>query len=176
MTVASRTLNNPGKPQVRRLALVCPVNPYSAHGTWLAPFFGTNVGAALFRNVIAKKPSLFRFLHARLYGGRNKIPPDSLAGYQAPLAVPRFFEHGLSIAQTWSADLRELQSILQKISAIPTILLWGDRDPAVYVSSMQPLARHFSNVQTVVFPGVGHLPYEECADEFNRALLSFLSA
>ena len=176
MTIAARCLPDSGTPQVRRLVLVCPVNPYSAHGTWLAPFFGTDVGAMLFRQVIAKSPSLFRYLHARLYGDHSKIPADSLAGYQAPLALPRFVEHGLSIVQTWSADLRELQSVLPQISAIPTLLIWGDKDPAVYVSSMKPLARHFSNVETVVFPGVGHLPYEECPDDFNRALIKFLIA
>jgi len=53
--------------------------------------------------------------------------------------------------------------------------MWGDKDPAVYVSSMEPLARHFANVQKIVFPGVGHLPYEECAQEFNRALIEFLT-
>ena len=31
---------------LRRLVLVCPVNPYSPHGTWLAPFFGTTFGAS----------------------------------------------------------------------------------------------------------------------------------
>ena len=51
--------------------------------------------------------------------------------------------------------------------------MWGSKDPAVYFSSMELLARHFANVQTVVFPGVGHLPYEECPEEFNRALISF---
>ncbi|HEY3619904.1 MAG TPA: alpha/beta fold hydrolase, partial [Candidatus Sulfotelmatobacter sp.] len=30
-----------GRARLRRLILVCPVNPYSPHGTWLAPFFGT---------------------------------------------------------------------------------------------------------------------------------------
>src|ERR1019366_4911039 len=31
---------------LRRLVLVCPVNPYSSHGRRLAPFVGTNLGAA----------------------------------------------------------------------------------------------------------------------------------
>ena len=176
MAATARCMDTAAKARVRRLVLVCPVNPYSAHGTWLAPFFGTDVGAALFRNVIAKTSSLFRYLHARLYADHDKIPPDSLAGYRAPLALPHFFEHGLSIVQTWSADLRELQTILRQISGIPTLLMWGDKDPAVYVSSLQPLARHFSNVQTVVFPGVGHLPYEECPEAFNQSLIQFLTA
>jgi pimeloyl-ACP methyl ester carboxylesterase len=52
--------------------------------------------------------------------------------------------------------------------------MWGTKDPAVYFSSMEPLARHFPGAEKVVFRGVGHLPYEECAEEFNRALIRFL--
>lgn len=162
------------KPRLRRLVLVCPVNPYSPHGTWLAPFFGTRYGAALFRSVIGQMPSLYPYWHGRLFGDPSKIPPGSLEGYEAPLAKPGLFEHALSIVRTWTADLRELETLLPKLAPIPTLLMWGSKDPAVYASSMEPLARHFANVQTVVFPGIGHLPYEECPEEFNRALIKFL--
>jgi pimeloyl-ACP methyl ester carboxylesterase len=160
--------------RLRRLVLVCPVNPYSAHGRWLAPFFGTPFGAAIFRAAIVRRPSLYPYFHGRLFADRNKIPPGSLAGYSAPLAKPGLFEHALGIVQTWSSDLLELEALLPKLADVPTLLMWGTKDPAVYFSSMEPLARHFRNVKTVVFPGVGHLPYEECAEEFNRALIQFL--
>ena len=176
MALAAELSDGREKPRVRRLVLVCPVNPYSAHGNWLAPFFGTDVGASAFRTVIARMPSLYPYWHGRLFGDRNKIPPGSLEGYQAPLAKPGLFEHGLSIVKTWTADLRELRVLLPKLEAIPTLLMWGSKDPAVYASSMEPLSRHFRNVRTVVFPGVGHLPYEECPEEFNRALMRFLKA
>jgi len=165
-----------GKSRVRRLVLVCPVNPYSAHGRWLAPFFGTRIGATLFRSVIGGMPSLYPFWHGRLYADRNKIPPGSLEGYKAPLAIPEFFEHGISIVRTWTADLRELEALLPKLAGIPTLLMWGSKDPAVFASSLEPLARHFRNSRAVVFPGIGHLPYEECAEEFNRALIEFLTS
>jgi pimeloyl-ACP methyl ester carboxylesterase len=160
--------------RLRRLVLVCPVNPYSAHGRWLAPFFGTPFGAAIFRAAIVRRPSLYPYFHGRLFADRNKIPPGSLAGYSAPLVKPGLFEHALGIVQTWSSDLLELEALLPKLADVPTLLMWGTKDPAVYFSSMEPLARHFRNVKTVVFPGVGHLPYEECAEEFNRALIQFL--
>jgi pimeloyl-ACP methyl ester carboxylesterase len=160
--------------RLRRLVLVCPVNPYSAHGRWLAPFFGTPFGAAIFRAAIVRRPSLYPYFHGRLFADRNKIPPGSLAGYSAPLVKPGLFEHALGIVQTWSNDLLELEALLPKLADVPTLLMWGTKDPAVYFSSMEPLARHFRNVKTVVFPGVGHLPYEECAEEFNRALIQFL--
>lgn len=162
--------------RVRKFVLVAPVNPYSPHGSWIAPFFGTPLGSALFRFSIASMPSLYPFWHGRMFGDRNKIPPGSLEGYTAPLAIPGLFEHGLSIVSTWTADLRELEALLPKVQAIPTLLMWGSKDPAVYASSMQPLSRHFANVQTVVFPGAGHLPYEECPEEFNQALIKFLTS
>jgi pimeloyl-ACP methyl ester carboxylesterase len=163
-------------PRVRRLVLVCPVNPYSRHGTWLAPFFGTDLGARLFRVAWGRMRFLFPYWHGRLYGHQSKIPAGSLEGYKAPLAIPGLFEHALSIVRTWTADLRELEALLPKLETIPTLLMWGSKDPAVYASSIEPLARHFSNVQIVVFPGVGHLPYEECPEEFNRALIEFIRA
>ena len=162
-------------PKLRRLVLVCPVNPYSAHGKRLAPFFATPLGARLFRVTTERMPFLFPYFHSRLYADRGKIPPGSLEGYTAPLSTPGLFEHGLSIVRTWTADLKELEELLPTLCEVPTLLMWGDKDSAVYLSSMEPLARHFANVQTVVFPGVGHLPYEECPTEFNRALIEFLA-
>ena len=78
--------------------------------------------------------------------------------------------------RTWTADLRELEALLPKLAPIPALLMCGDKDPAVYVSSLRPLARYFPKSQKVVFPGVGHLPYEECPGEFNRALIGFLTS
>ena len=162
--------------QLRRLILVCPVNPYSAHGRWLAPFFGTRFGASGFRWAVRHIPLLFPYFHGRLYAERRKIPSGSLEGYKAPMAIPGLFEHGLSIVKTWTADLKELERLLPTLNDVPTLLIWGSRDPAVYLSSMEPLARHFANVQKVVFPSVGHLPYEECPAEFNRLLIQWLGA
>ncbi len=169
----SMTAEN-GRPRVRKLILVCPVNPFSPHGTWLAPFFGTRFGADAFRWGVGRIPLLFPYFHSRLYADHAKIPPGSLEGYKAPLAIPGLFEHALSIVRTWTQDLEELRALLPKLSPIPTLLMWGSNDPAVYPSSLEPLARYFPNSRSVVFPRVGHLPYEECPDEFDRELIQFL--
>jgi pimeloyl-ACP methyl ester carboxylesterase len=158
-----------------RLILVAPVNPYSPHGTWLAPFAGTPLGSAMVRFIVGTMPGFYPYWHGRMFGDRGKIPPGSLEGYKAPLAQPGLFDHALSIVGTWTADLRELEALLPTLRPVPTFLMWGSKDPAVYVSSMEPLARNFAHVQKVVFPGVGHLPYEECPQEFNQALLGFLA-
>jgi len=165
-----------GKLQVRRLVLVAPVNPYSRHGRWLAPLAGTRVGSAIVRTALETMPSLYPYWHGRMFADRKKIPPGSLRGYKAPLAKPGLFEHALEIVKTWSSDLRELEALLPQLAQVPTLLMWGSKDGAVYASSLPPLARHFARAQTIVFPGVGHLPYEECPEEFNRALIEFLDS
>ena len=175
MCAAGECVDRKSGPRLRRLILVCPVNPYSPHGRWMAPVFATPFGAAGFRWATGRIPSIAQYVHARLFADRSKIPPDSLAGYRAPTASPDFYEHALSIARSWTADLEELQRLLPKLRHVPTLLAWGTEDPAVYVSSLEPLAKHFANVQKVVFAGIGHVPYEECPDEFNRALIKFLT-
>jgi pimeloyl-ACP methyl ester carboxylesterase len=173
MSAAAESLRD-DQPRVRRLILVAPVNPYSSHGKLLAPFAGSGVGSVLVRGVLDGMPWMYPYWHSRMFGDRNNVPAGSLEGYKAPIAKPGLFDHALSIVRTWTADLRELEALLPRLAGIPALLMWGDRDPAVYVSSMEPLARFFPGAQKVVFPGVGHLPYEECPDEFNRELLKFL--
>jgi pimeloyl-ACP methyl ester carboxylesterase len=162
--------------RVRRLVLVAPVNPYSAHGRRLAPFVGSNFGAGLFRFGAAHMSFLFPYFHARLYANRRKIPPGTLEGYTAPLAKPGLFEHALSIVRSWTNDLRDLEGALPKLAGFPTLLMWGGKDTAVYASSATTLAKCFPKSRLIVFPGIGHLPYEECPQDFNRALIEFLTS
>jgi pimeloyl-ACP methyl ester carboxylesterase len=163
-----------GKPQIESLILVAPVNPYSAHGKWLAPFCGSPLGSRVVRTIMEGMPSIYPYCHGRMFADYSKIPPDSLPGYKAPLSRPGLFEHGLSIVRTWSEDLRQLQTLLPSLGSIPTLLMWGTKDPAVHYSSMEPLSKYFPGAKKAVFPGVGHLPYEECPVEFNQALIEFL--
>jgi pimeloyl-ACP methyl ester carboxylesterase len=174
MMAAAECLEGNAPVKMRRLILVDPVNPFSAHGRRLAPFVGSQVGTTLFRLTVARMSFLFSYWHARMYGDRKRISPGTLEGYLAPLAKPGLFELALSIVRTWTEDLRELETTLPKLAGIPTLLMWGGKDTAVFTSSATPLAKYFSNSELVVFPGVGHLPYEECPEEFNRALLEFL--
>jgi pimeloyl-ACP methyl ester carboxylesterase len=174
MMMAADCLAGDCDPRLRRLVLVAPVNPYSAHGRRLAPFFGSELGALLFRRVIARMKFLFSYGHARMYGDRSRVAAGTLEGYRAPLAKPGWFEPALSIVRTWTEDLRELEKTLPKLAGVPTLLMWGSKDSAVYASSAGPLGKHFPNSRLIVFPGVGHLPYEECPEQFNQALIGFL--
>jgi pimeloyl-ACP methyl ester carboxylesterase len=175
MMAAAECLGGNASLHLRRLVLVAPVNPFSAHGRRLAPLVSSRFGSTLFRLVVARTSFCYPYWHARMYGDRGRIPPGTLEGYKAPLAKPGLFEHALRIVRTWTRDLRELEETLPKLAGIPMLLIWGDKDCAVYVSSAAPLAKYFPNSRTIIFPGIGHLPYEECPEEFNRELIEFLT-
>ena len=128
MMAAAECLGASAARVLRRLVLVAPVNPYSAHGRWLAPFFGSNFGAALFRFGIARMDFLYPYWHARLYGDRGTHSAGNSGRYMAPLAKPGLFEHALSIVRTWTQDLRELEATVAEAGDVPTLLMWGSKD------------------------------------------------
>ena len=161
--------------RVKRLVLVAPINPWSPHGKRLAPFLGSPFGSRLFRNTIERWRSLDYLWLRRLFGDGSKIPPDSLEGYRMPVGKNHAFRHAGRIIKNWTADLAELETALPKICDYPTLLIWGTKDRAVDFQSAEPLRRNFRNARLVAFEGVGHLPYEEAPEDFNHALVDFLT-
>lgn len=161
-------------PRLKRLVLVAPVNPWSPHGKRLCPFVGSDWGSFLFRNTIERWRFLDYLWLRRLFGDGSKIPSDSLEGYRVPVRQNHAFDHALRIVRTWTADLADLEWALPQVRNYPTLLMWGTRDRAVHFRSAEPLRRNFRQARVVAFDGVGHLPYEEAPEEFNRVLIDFL--
>ena len=117
---------------------------------------------------------LHSYFVRRMYGDPSKVTRETIRGYARPLAMPGRFEHAVKIVRTWSEDMRELEAVLPKILGIPTLLVWGSKDRVVDLESAEYLGRHFQNVRTAVMSGAGHLPYEECPEEFCRIVADFL--
>jgi pimeloyl-ACP methyl ester carboxylesterase len=162
--------------RLQRLILVAPVNPWSGHGKWLAPFLGSPFGTLIFRHTIERWRSLDSLWLRRMFGNAAKIPPDSLEGYRMPVFKNDGLSHGRRIVKNWTRDLAELKLALAKIRDYPTLLVWGTKDGAVQFSSAEPLRRNFRDARVVTLEGVGHLPYEESPERFNAALIEFLTS
>ncbi len=174
--VAIKVAASVAKSRLKRLVLVAPVNPWSAHGRHLAPFLGSTIGSALFRGTVARTPSTWDFWLRRLYGDPRRITPGTLEGYAAPYKIPGTFQYGLGVVRHWMRDLQEIEFLLPKIANTPTLLIWGSRDRAVNPGSADKLRAKLHHCESVVLDGAGHLPYEESPDEFNAVLLRFLLA
>lgn len=161
--------------RVRRLILVAPVNPWSAHGKLLAPFLCNRVIAPLVLWLLPRLDMLHEFYFRRLFGDTRRIRPGTLEGYMEPLLRRGGLVHTMNVLRSWNHDLKDLQSILPRLPHVPTLLLWGSRDAAVDPGSAQALKKYFSNCQSISMEGVGHLPYEEAPDPFARTVSEFLS-
>lgn len=159
---------------VRRLILVDPAHPWSRPRAGLIRLLGHPAGAALFHRLLPVIKLTHGHYLRRMYGDPRRIPPGTLAGYMAPLKADSTYAYPLSIVSSWREDMRRLKAALPKIADIPTLLMWGGRDRVIAPSSAAQLQRQFRNCRLLVLEGVGHLPYEEVPEEFNRAVLEFL--
>jgi pimeloyl-ACP methyl ester carboxylesterase len=59
--------------------------------------------------------------------------------------------------------------------AMPTLLLWGDKDGMIPVSNAQDYLAALPNASLVVVPGIGHVPQEEAPRETITPLRDFLA-
>jgi pimeloyl-ACP methyl ester carboxylesterase len=160
--------------RVRRLILVAPVTPWSPHGKRLSLFLSSHPIAPLFVKLAPRLGVLQDFYFRRLWGDTRRIQPGTLEGYMKPLLKPGAFKYGIGVLQSWNQDLAELESLLPRVADIATLLVWGSLDAAVNPASAAKLKEQFRDCRLLMLEGVGHLPYEEVPDEFNRAVLQYL--
>jgi pimeloyl-ACP methyl ester carboxylesterase len=71
-------------------------------------------------------------------------------------------------------DDTELQARLSGL-AMPTLVLWGDADPILSVSSAREFARRIPNARLIIYPGVGHVVPEEFPQQSSRDVAAFLT-
>jgi pimeloyl-ACP methyl ester carboxylesterase len=160
--------------RVHRLILVNPVNPWSAPGRRRARFLSSRAITPLFLRLAPHLRITHSHILRRLYGDPLRILPGTLEGYSAPFTTPGAFANGLGVLRSWNQDLQQLKTILPQIGRIPTLMVWGSVDRAVAPGSAHELLKHFQNCRLVILEGVGHLPYEEVPEEFNRVVAEFL--
>ena len=57
----------------------------------------------------------------------------------------------------------------------PTLIIWGDEDQLIPVSSAQTFDERMPNTEVAIFKGIGHLPMEETAQKTAAAIDQFLT-
>jgi pimeloyl-ACP methyl ester carboxylesterase len=163
-------------PLIRRLVLVAPAHPFMTNARLRLAFFRTSLGRMVLRGLCTRSAMLRGKAMGRMYSDNSRITPDTHAGYAINLDDVRSYDYALEVVRTWRPDMRQLQAALHSIASVPVFLLWGQDDQAVSAGSGLLLREFFRNVQYVVLPKVGHLPYEEAPEEFNRLVSHFLES
>lgn len=160
--------------RIRTLTLVSPANPWSRIGRKRLALLRSRVFARIFPSVARKIRPLHWLAIRRMYGDTHRLGVETLNGYSLPLARQGVFEHAVAITQKWHADMAELEGLLPSVREIPTLLVWGAKDRVVDPASAEILRSRLKNSQLVIMEGAGHLPYEECPDEFAALVSKFL--
>jgi pimeloyl-ACP methyl ester carboxylesterase len=162
--------------RVGKLILFAPANPFCERGHQLIAFYNTRPGRWLARLI----PALPRFIKAtalgRMYGDPSRATLESLEGYTHGLTAPGSVDHVLRIVHGWHADMVQLRAALQQLADKPALLIWGDRDRAVGLSSARQLQQLLTQAELVVIPGVGHIAFEEMPEVCNRTMRDWLTS
>jgi pimeloyl-ACP methyl ester carboxylesterase len=103
----------------------------------------------------------------------SKITPEIEAGYRKPL-----------LADNWDKALWEftrasrssgLEARLKELQ-VPVLVVTGDDDRIVPTAQSLRLATEIPNARLVVFSACGHVPQEECPQNFLEAINGFLTS
>jgi pimeloyl-ACP methyl ester carboxylesterase len=161
--------------RIRTLVLVSPANPWSKIGSTRLSLLNLPLMSSIFPRVARICTPLNAFSLSRMFGDSRRMPADTVRGYGLVLARHGVLEHAVKIVRMWHTDMRELEAALPRIGDIPVLLLWGSKDRVVDQRSAELLRRRLHRARIAVIPGAGHLPYEECPEEFSSIVLDFLA-
>jgi pimeloyl-ACP methyl ester carboxylesterase len=160
--------------RVRSLVLHAPANPFSLLGDPLVHFYRTPLGH-WFANQVPNLPEKLQELAlGRMYGNNKVVRHEILERYMSSLRVPGTVQHVMSIIDRWFEDMRELGAVLDRLSDVPTLLVWGTHDRAVSLESGRQLEKILDRAELVVIEGLGHVPHDEAPIAFADVVNEFL--
>ncbi len=138
---------------------------------WLNPLFATpqmrHIGPLLVRSIAETGNDTIR----QAWHDPAKITPAVFEGYRKPLQAHNWDRalYEFSFAPRPTVSLRER---LRELS-MPVLVITGDDDRIVPTAASATLAQAF-NFPLVILPTCGHVPQEECPQDFMTAVNQFI--
>lgn len=158
----------------RRMVLISPANPFAGQYEPVLKFYLSLAGGMFMRCIPFLPARAWEYGIGRMYADPARMAAGTGIGYARPLRLRGTVKYILAILKTLANDIEALREKLPAISTVPTLLIWGDCDPVVELSSGLKLKQALG-AEIAVLEGVGHLPYEEAPEEFNRVLTEYLN-
>ena len=116
----------------------------------------------------ARKLRLNLFTYARMLGDPCMR--------QVPL-IPLLFGVALK-GRAWRESLNMLRDTSigndLKLLNLPTLIIWGEQDHVIPLEHGKLMAQQIPHARLEIMRGIGHMPFWEKPDEFNRLVLEFL--
>ena len=160
--------------RVRRLILFAPANPYNRSSDVTVRLFSSWWGELLAWTLPYLPKAMQRIALGDMYGGARRVADSSLREFSACMRCPTTLRHVLCVTRSWFAEEAKLKAALRRLRRVPTLLIWGDRDCTVSLSSGIRLSRRLRASELIVVPGGGHSVLEHASEEPNRIMLEWL--
>jgi pimeloyl-ACP methyl ester carboxylesterase len=167
----------PGKGNdIKALALLSPAHPFEGYRSHVVAFYLTRWGRFLALSI----PLAPRWMILRAYneaaGPGRPITVAHLKPYMRVLRSRRTLARVLQMLHTWEADMSDLRrAMLVRPIAQPALLIWGDHDTVVPLSTAAALQRHLAASELNVLEGSGHLLAEEAPEQCGRLICDWLA-
>jgi haloalkane dehalogenase len=132
------------------------------------------VGAFVFQRLNFEVRILFK----AVWGNRSKLTRALHQQYIMPFSQPhdrqavRILARELYNSSEWYEGLWKQR---ERIRDIPTLLLWGLKDPIFKARHLARWQALFTRVQTVTFTKAGHFVQEEACDTLGQLVTQFLA-
>lgn len=160
--------------RVRSLILFAPANPYCRSSDPMVRIYSTPWGGFLAWMLPYLPIPIQRIALGEMYGGSDRVVESCLHEIVDGLRNPATLRHVLCILRCWFVERAKLEAALRRVKQIPTLLVWGDRDCTVSLSSAVQLHRELRASELIVLPGAGHSVFEETPEESNRIMVEWL--
>jgi pimeloyl-ACP methyl ester carboxylesterase len=147
---------------------------YSGGGLpqWLKPLLGTpqatRIGLLVVRNIQDWGMNML----TSAWADPAKITPEVISNYRKPLQAENW-DLGL-----WYLTITQEQSHLaERLGELkmPVLVVSGDTDRIVPLEQSVRLSKDIPGAQFVIFTKCGHVPQEECPDQFLQSVQPFLT-
>ncbi|HEY2854708.1 MAG TPA: alpha/beta hydrolase [Gemmatimonadaceae bacterium] len=154
--------------RVRRLVLAAPIGLTSmalpAIGHLLTPRFTDRFARFLTPRLLTE------FLLRSTYGNPRRVTELDIDEYWAPSQFPDYYRAARALLEEFDWNALSSRQLASLDHSSLVILSTADR----LIRGAEPAATTIPKSKLVQLEGAGHLGVEECAQEFNRALMAFL--
>lgn len=68
----------------------------------------------------------------------------------------------------------DIRALLPQVN-VPVLVIAGERDPVIPFANAQAMARALPNAQFKPLPGIGHMPFAECPEDYTALMTDWLA-
>ncbi len=160
---------------LKGLVLMSPAHPFGGYRSRVVNFYLRQPGRMLALSIPLAPSWMILRAYNEATGSKSRIRMRHLRRQLSVLRNRNTLRRVLEILETWDQDMDELREILTRAAiAIPTLLIWGDEDPVVPITSAADLEEHLADSERVTLAGRGHLLAEEAPEECARSIGEWL--